>query len=97
MPVIKVMVLEALANKLRAKNNLHIAWSVVQQAYQDLENTQAMLGNPADIAYAHAALALAIVDKDLARTAYQNTALIYQALVTKQQTDKEEYANVDLN
>ena len=54
-----------------------------------MANTQAVPGNPANIIYAQAALALAITDKDLARTVYQNTTLIYQALVSQQQTDKE--------
>ena len=94
-PVTKVEILKALSNKLRAKNDLRIAWSLVQQARQELENTQAVPGHPADIAYAQAAIDAAIAEKDLARTAYQNTALIYTALVQQREIEKEVRADVD--
>lgn len=89
MPVTKVMILEALANKLQAKKELQLAWSIVEQAHQELENTMAMPGHPADIAYAKAAIATAMVDQDLARTYYQKTALIYTALIQQRQKEKE--------
>ena len=95
MSVTKTKILEALANKIRAKNALVIAANVVRQAQQELANTTAMPGHPADIAYAEAAVATAIAELQCARTAYRNTSMIYKALISQRQTDKEVIADVN--